>query len=202
MRVVLLAGGKSKRMGEDKLFLPLQGKPMIQCMIEKLLKTYFSVHVITSGSNQKKIAESLPPELLKNIAIFQDVYPDKGPIGGIYSGLFYSDEPQVFVLAADLPLFKPELMVAMEKEFSHKDALIPQTEKGYEPLFAIYAKSCQNVFLKMIQENNLKISNSYGLISARIFPKEKISTLDPTYTSFFNINTQADYEEIILLGCV
>jgi molybdopterin-guanine dinucleotide biosynthesis protein A len=199
MRVVLLAGGKSKRMGEDKLFLPFQGKPLLQWMIEKLVNANFTTHIITSGANQKKIGKALPLDLLQNISIFQDVYPDKGPIGGIYSGLFYSYEPYIFVLAADLPFFKPELMLAMEKEWLHKDALIPQTEKGYEPLFAIYAKSCQAVFLKMIQENNLKISNSYGILSARIFPKEKIVTFDPGYQSFININTREDYEEIIRL---
>jgi molybdopterin-guanine dinucleotide biosynthesis protein A len=199
MRVVLLAGGKSKRMGEDKLFLPIQGKPIIHYMTEKLINADLLVRIITSGSNQKKIMDILPQDLLKNISIFQDVYPDKGPIGGIYSGLFYSNEPYIFVLAVDLPFFNPELMLAMEKDCLRKNALIPHTEKGYEPLFAIYAKSCQPVFRKMIQENNLKISNSYGILSARIFSKEKIALFDPGYRSFININTREDYEEIIRL---
>jgi len=201
MRVVLLAGGKSKRMGCDKIFLPFQGKPLIQWMTEKLIKSNFTVHIITNGANQKRIQQSLPNVLLQNVSIFQDVYPDKGPIGGIYSGLFYSDEPYIFILAVDLPFFKPELMIAMEKECLRSDALIPQTEKGYEPLFAIYAKSCQAVFLKMIRQNNLKISNSYGLLNTRILTKKIIANFDPDYQSFVNINTMEDYDEIIRLGC-
>jgi molybdopterin-guanine dinucleotide biosynthesis protein A len=197
MRVVLLAGGKSTRMGIDKLFLPIQGKPLVRYMIDKLLLANFSISIITSGANQKKIRDLLTTDVAEKVVIYQDVYTDKGPIGGIYSGLFYSYEPYIFVLAADLPFFKPELMVAMEKEILGKVALIPQTEKGYEPLFAIYAKSSQEVFLKMIQDNNLKISNSYAVLSARIYPREKITGYDPKFESFININTKEDYEEII-----
>jgi molybdopterin-guanine dinucleotide biosynthesis protein A len=199
MRVVLLAGGMSKRMGRDKLFLPIKGKPFLQLMIERLLHSDFLVSIITNKGKVENIKNILPSSIVDKVSIFEDVYPDKGPVGGIYSGLLYSSEPFVFVLAADLPFFKPELMKAMEESFVNQTALIPETEKGYEPLFAIYGKKSQAVFLRMIQEDDLKISNSYQILSTSFFTPEMISKYDPTNQSFININTQQDYEEIIRL---
>lgn len=200
MRVVLLAGGKSKRMGEDKIFLPYHHMPLIQWMIERLLQSAFDVTLLSSAANHQKIQNILPNALRKQILIHEDVYPEKGPIGGIYSGLFYSLEPRVFVLAVDLPFFVPELMKDMERAFRDDTLLIPETEKGFEPLFAMYPKSSESVFLKMIIEDNLKISNSYKLIPTAFYTQNQITKFDPTYQSFTNINTKEDYEEIIRLG--
>ena len=200
MRVVLLAGGKSKRMGTDKMFLPFHNMPLIQWMIEKIIQSGFLITLISNAVNNQKIQNILPYPLRKQILVHEDVYPEKGPIGGIYSGLFYSLEPRVFVVAVDLPFFVPELMKDMERAFRNDTLLIPQTEKGYEPLFAIYPKSSESVFLKMIKEDNLKISNSYKLVPTTFYTQNQISKFDPTYQSFININTREDYEEIIRLG--
>lgn len=197
MRVVLLAGGKSKRMGTDKMFLPLQQKPLVLYMVEKLLDSHYLVSLMTSFVNEEKTRQIFPPSILKYITIFQDVYPDKGPIGGIYSGLYYSSEPYVFVLAADLPFFHPNLINYIETKKEGYDAVIPQTEKGYEPLFALYSQKCQNMFKTMIQANDLKISNAYENISKFIILPEQIKDYDPSFESFMNINTREDYEGII-----
>lgn len=200
MRVILLAGGKSQRMGKDKLFLPLHDKPLILYMIEKLLKNNFSISIIASSSSYQKIKEIVINNQLEKVSIHEDIFKDLGPIGGIYSGMFYSKDPYVFILACDLPFFNPILMRAMEVELLENDIVVPRMDKGFEPLFCIYSQKCQPVLHKMIKENDLKISNCYIKLTKRVFPPEEIKEYDPNLLSFVNINTEMDYKTILSLS--
>lgn len=197
MQVSLLAGGKSKRMGSDKLFLPYQNQPIIRYMVNKLKSSGFSVLIIGNDSNQEKIHKSI---VKNDFPVYQDLIPDKGPIGGIYSSLAYSSDPYVFVMAVDLLLFIPDLVRYLERYISCYDIVVPYTQKGFEPLFAIYKQSCKPVLLKMILDHDLKISNSFEKVHTKKVGMDEIKLLDPFLQSFQNINTKEDYEEIIRKG--
>ena len=194
LQVSLLAGGKSSRMGSDKLFLPYQNQPIIQYMVNKLKNSGFSVLIIGNSNNQEKIHNNL---IRNEVPVYQDLIPDKGPMGGIYSSLSYSPDPYVFVMAVDLLLFVPALIRYLEKFILYYDIVVPKTQKGYEPLFAIYKQTCTSVILKMILENDLKISNCFEKVVVKEVGFDEIKHLDPFLKSFRNINTKEDYEEII-----
>ena len=130
---IILAGGKSSRMGKDKDMLPINGKPMIEHIFDQL-RPYFD-QVIISSNERGKYA-------FLNADIIPDKIPDQGPLMGILSSLEASSHDVNFVVACDVPKINHDFLKKMIKEAEGYDGVIPINEKSkYEPLFGIYRKS-------------------------------------------------------------
>ncbi|MEI7884553.1 MAG: molybdenum cofactor guanylyltransferase [Clostridia bacterium] len=186
---ILLAGGKSKRMGQDKLSMPLANKPLIEHAIERIRPHVAKLYVICNDvPKYKYLASTYQVELIK------DIFPGSGPLGGIYTGLDYSDLLCNFVAAADMPFMDWQPVELLLQHVSDCDGVVPLDELGfYEPLFAIYQKSCLTAIKSQLDTGDYKIS--------RFYPQVKICFLQDVHFRhndkiFFNVNTQADYLQL------
>jgi len=154
---VILAGGKSSRMGRDKALMEFDGKRMIDRTVELLRQHVREILVI--GDPEKHTAE--------HATTIPDEQPGKGPLGGIITALKRARYVRLLVLACDLPAINDHLLVTLKKELDAGfDAVIP-THKGLtEPLAAAYHKHCIEAFEKNLRDDVLKMSDALAAVRA------------------------------------
>jgi len=194
MDLVLLAGGKSKRMNRNKLFLPFdQEDTLIAYMLQKITRYFRSVLIVTNPEYQQSIQKIVNLCWYSSVSVLTDIIPSCGPLAGIYTGLLSIPSSHAFFLAADQPFLSLPLVRYMITRIKHSDAVVPKSEKGYEPLFCIYTKQCINPIQTMIQSGIFQVSKLFDGIQTTVIETEEIRRYDPGMQSFINVNTESDY---------
>jgi len=180
---VILAGGKSSRMGSDKALLELNGEKFIVRLMEELRD--FDEKLIARGENQSVSND----DWLE----IPDIYQERGPIGGLHSALRKCKSEALFCVTCDMPFFQKKLADQICAELDDTcDAVIVETEDGRKhPLCGIYRKTAVEVFEKQI------LSNNNRMMAALDQMRVKVICLD---TGFFahqlkNINTPEEFLE-------
>jgi molybdopterin-guanine dinucleotide biosynthesis protein A len=180
LTTAIMAGGQSSRMGTDKSFIPLLGKPMIEHVIDKLDGL---------GNELILITNQLEKYAYLGYATFGDLIPERGPLGGLYTVLSHSSYPHVLVVACDMPWLNRSLLDHMISLRHEADAVVPRWKKHPEPIHAIYSKKCLPPILSCIEEDKLQMIAFYSKISVRYLERSEITQFDEYGRSFANINT-------------
>jgi molybdopterin-guanine dinucleotide biosynthesis protein A len=185
----ILSGGKSSRIGTNKSFLLLDGKPLIQILIE-LLDSIFS-DVVTS-SNEPELYGFTKKEII------QDIFFARGPLSGIHSALSSTSSERNFIISCDMPFISKELIVYLTDYKTDSKILLPKADGRIQPLCGIYSKSVlpdvENLLIESSNPRSSLKGSVYELIT-RIPPE----IIDVTGTNFYhsdlflNINTHEDY---------
>lgn len=193
LTAIILAGGKSSRIGsdQDKAILKLNGKRLIDIVISKL-KHMVGDNIIIVG----------PPEKYPSYKqVIPDLFNQRGLLVGLYSGLKSSASRYNLVVGCDMPFLKVELLQYMRDKIGSNDIIIPRYAKNYiEPLCAIYSKDCLSVMERNIETGILLIRRIFPYLKVRYIEEEEIKRVDPELISFFNINYKEDFvraEELI-----
>ena len=192
MNAVILVGGKSSRMGTNKAFLELKGKTFIELQIELLREMFDEISI---SANTPSEYEYL------NLPIFKDIYPGKGPLGGIYTSLINSSSLHTFMLACDMPFVGPELIKHLKDLTKEYDVVIPKSENGLEPLHAFYSKNCIEPIKRELDENNLRIRSFFPQVNVKIVELDSLASSDHFKNSIKNLNTMDDYEDVTENNC-
>ena len=188
MTGVILAGGKSKRIGTNKAFLEINGRKIIDRVVDVFQETFDEVILVTNS----------PLEYLHlNLRIVTDLFPNRGSLGGIYTGLFFSSFQHIFVSACDMPFLNQGFIRYMKSKVDNFDVVVPCSSDGLQPLHAIYSKRCSRNIESLINAQNLKIVNFYPKVRVKKISAQEILTFDPHQSIFFNINTPEDLEKAI-----
>lgn len=184
MRAVILAGGENKRMGRNKAFVKLNdGSTVIENQIRLLRKVFAKVLIV---ANSPRKYQSL------GVEVVQDIIPFKGPLGGIYSGLFSPGGFYNFFLACDAPFPNMALIAYMKGLVNDYDVVVPKTRFGYEPLSAFYSRDCLSSVKRQMDSGNLKVVDFFPGVRVRVVEGEELNRFDPEGIAFFNINTRED----------
>ena len=185
MLTVILTGGGSRRMGRDKAMLPIGGKTMLQHLIDKYSSSLGDVAVSVNTKGRFPFEGAV--ELV-------DRYPDMGPLNGIVSAFEESDEDMIFMTGTDLPFGDPKLVKRLCELMGSADACIMRRgKKGFEPLFAIYRRSCGERAAACLAEGKKSIRDLLEAIDVRYVETEEIAEFDLQHI-LMNINTEEDYE--------
>ncbi len=187
MSAVILAGGNSIRMGENKAFLHINGVPIITRIYTLLEELFEEIIIVT---NHKDLFRDF------NSKIHADLIPNKGALGGLYTGIFFSNFQHAFCVACDMPFLKRALIEFLVSKVIDEDAIIPRTADGLQPLHAIYSKNCLEAMSKIIEQNKQRIIDFYDFVRVKILDEKEFLHLDPCRESFINVNTP---EELHLL---
>lgn len=123
-----------------------------------------------------------------------DLYPGKGALGGIYTGLVSSANFHNLTVACDMPFLNIELLRYMIELCPGFDAVVPRVGRNVEPLHAIYSKNCLDPIARLLKHGNLQIGNLFNSVKVRYIEQDEIDKFDPEHLSFFNVNTKADLE--------
>ena len=187
---IILAGGKSTRIGVNKALLKIGRKTIIDNIISRISPLFSKIILITNYPDEFCFLKK------NSISLFPDVISGANSMGGIYSGLSHSKTRYNFLFACDMPFVNPELVSYMIKGIQGNDIVIPEGKTGYEPLHAIYSKNCLKSFKKLIQKGDLKITNIFKFVKVKVITQKEVSRFDPEGIAFFNVNTMADYNKI------
>ncbi len=180
MTGIVLAGGKSQRMGEGKASLKIGRKQVIEIILEKLRVTFDDVLIVGNSNFICPLSEE---------GILADMIPGKGPLGGIYTGLLNSKSEYNFFCACDMPFLNVDLLKFIISEIDASDAVIPMVRGFVEPLHAIYSKRCLPAIKNCLENEDLKIKSFFSKVKCKYIPENKIKRYDPSLISFLNLNT-------------
>ena len=185
---VVLAGGKSKRMGMDKRHLSVHGKPLLDRVTSVLLELFPEVLLVLAEEDISRQDDRM--------RIVTDLIPDCAAVGGLYTGLYHSRYPRVFVVACDMPFINPAVIELFLQKIDSTDIVMAQLVTGLQPLHGLYSKQCLPILKEMIDARDLRLQNiadKQGLTVHRV-PETEIKRLDPQLLSFLNLNSPADLE--------
>lgn len=187
MTGIILAGGENRRMGRDKAFLTLAGKPLIEYVLAALDGAVGRIIVVTNS-----------PDLYGKYGVttVTDVFDARGPLTGIYSGMQASDEAYYFVVACDMPFLNRDLIAYMAACADGYDVIVPESGGNYEPLHAIYHRRLLPRMEAEIRHGRQRVQALFDAARVRIVPDEDIRRFDPGRRSFINLNTPEQYKEV------
>lgn len=188
LSVAIIAGGKSVRMGRDKAFVKLAGKPLIQHVIERSQNLGQLETILIANQPERYRHFGLP--------VFSDVCPNKGSLGGIYTALTYAQNPHTLVIACDMPFIKTELLRFMIAQISDAmDIVVPRVDGYPQGLHAIYSQSCRQPIQEQLAANRLKVIRFYDRMRVRYLDEDDYQPYDVDGRSFVNLNTPAELQK-------
>jgi molybdenum cofactor guanylyltransferase len=185
---IVLAGGKSSRLGRNKVLEKIGTQSLLERAISNLLPLECEIIVVAG-------ADSSLPELTSypEVKIVKDIYPAKGSLGGIYTGLVSSKSFHNLVIGCDMPFLQRELIKYLFEIAYGYDVVVPKMEDGiFEPLHAVYSQNCIVPLELLVKQDILKILDLYEMVTVRYVNCQEIERFDPQHKSFFNINTERD----------
>lgn len=186
--LLLLAGGKSSRMGTNKAELLYEGRTFVENLIEKA--KYLGLQKIYLSGYQNK---------LENIQVVYDIYPEIGPLGGLHAGLLAVQTPYCLVLPVDIPQIPvgllEELLDTHKKQIldceMEKLPLVVERDGFMEPLIGVYPASMLEFIEDRIKAQRLSVFRMLKEWGSRNF------VADIPAWQIANINTKEDYEKLI-----
>lgn len=189
---VILAGGQSRRMGQNKALMRLGNEPLIVHVIRQMESVTDELLLIT---NEPDLYTSL------KLPIYIDIVPDMGALGGLHAGLSYAANSTVICVGCDMPLLQSNLLSYLVTLLGLYDAVVPcvqavdRPSPVFQTLSAVYSKRCLPVIDEMLAVGELRVHALYNHIEARIVQPHEWREFDPRGLSFFNINTPDDFEK-------
>lgn len=190
---IILAGGKSMRMGFDKQFLKLENKSNVELLIEKLSPLFSDFIIVTNKPNEyddKKIK-------YEKIKLVSDEIKDKGPLSGIHIGLKESKSKYAYLIACDMPIVNLDYiryMMALLK-IKESDAVVTEDRIGIEPFNAFYSRDLYKVIELYLNSDKRDIKTLLQTVNTTYIPHKKALKMSPDWSMFLNLNTKEDLEK-------
>ncbi|MDD2310179.1 MAG: molybdenum cofactor guanylyltransferase [Desulfuromonadaceae bacterium] len=184
---VILVGGKSRRMGQDKAFLPVGGRPLVARLVA-CLSGCFERLLLVGDQGERFHSYGLP--------VLPDLYPGSS-LGGLYTGLYHAETSHIFVSSCDLPFPNAELVQLICSQKKGYDAVIPTTRGGMEPLFALYGKSSLPAMHAALDAGNYRITELLAGLHVNYLVPDLVDKVDRDGKALINLNTPQEYQQCI-----
>jgi molybdopterin-guanine dinucleotide biosynthesis protein A len=180
----ILAGGRSRRLGQDKAGLKLAGKPLALWVAEHLAPLVTELWLVTN-TPLAHVDLGLP--------ILSDLVPDQGPLGGVRTALFYSSTPWVLAASVDNPFLQAEVLAALigRAGSTGRAAVVCRSENGLEPFPGLYHVRLLERLADYLQEQH-HVRPFLEHIRPEIVPPEVLQGTGYQAGPFFNLNTFED----------
>lgn len=185
MTGIVLAGGKSSRMGFNKAFIEFGGRRLIEATVECLAALFPEVLII---------ANDPPRYAYLGVTVIPDLIPESGSLGGIYTGLSAASHPTCFFVACDMPFLNANVITLLVREAEGWDAVVPLVGGELQPLHAVYAKSCLPFMKEAIDARILKIARFFPKVKVKVIEEPALRAVDPDLLGFMNVNTPLELE--------
>jgi molybdenum cofactor guanylyltransferase len=185
---IVLAGGKSSRMGTPKALLLFGGEPLIVHVVAMLRRLFAEVVVVAAPGQD---LPSMPATLVRDEVAYQ------GPVGGICYGLRASSGDVNFVTACDSAFLSSRLISHLLSQIPQHDVVVPHWQGRLQPLHAVYRRSVLPLLEAQLSRGELRPVFLFDKVPTRRIEEEEIRLFDPEGWSFFNMNTPAEYAEAL-----
>jgi molybdopterin-guanine dinucleotide biosynthesis protein A len=182
----ILAGGESRRFGQDKARAVLGGQELIARVLATLQKICEEVFIITNPVRRFGHLD---------VTVVSDLIKGAGSLGGLLTALVHARYERSFVVGCDMPLLNARLIRQMCEQPGDFDVVVPVWRGELQPLHAIYSKRCVPWIEKRLLQRDLKIVDFFPRVSILRIEEDLWKDLDPDGLSFMNINTQAELRQ-------
>jgi molybdopterin-guanine dinucleotide biosynthesis protein A len=184
---ILLAGGKSRRMGRDKRHLSVGDRTLLERSLSALSTVFREIFVVIAQDG---------PTLEIAAPVLRDLVPDCGSLGGLYTGLKHSHTSYVFAVACDMPFLEPRVIRRFLRAKDEWDIVMAKQQRRLHPMHALYSQKCLPVMEEMIRTRDLKIQGmvAHPSLRVRIVEGADLRAIDPDGHGLMNVNTPADLE--------
>ena len=184
---VILAGGKSSRMGKDKALLDFNGKPFIQHIAEALQQVFSKIIIISDHGEDYRFL---------GLPIYEDIFKDCGPLGGIHAAFTRTWAKRIFIISCDLPLLSAETVRWIIETSCRGDVIVVQSGQYIQPLCGMYSRRCHTLLekhLKLGQHSVLRFLEDVQMVA--ILPD--LSSAPNVPRVLTNVNTPDDYSRLV-----
>lgn len=191
---IIVAGGRSERMGRDKKFLVINGRSMLEHVVQAVSELSDDIIVsVASESQAKKVKK------LTNRKVVMDELKGLGPIAGLMAGLKSCKNEYALALPCDTPFIEPNVFKHMIKARGNYDAVIPRQGSFIEPLHAVYrVSSMVKACAETLEDNKTDIRSAISrLEKVNYMPFEVFRKYDERLLTFQNINTMKELKSIL-----
>lgn len=175
----IMAGGRSKRMGQDKAWIELDGDPLIKRVAAVLAQVADEVIVV---ANEPRYASL-------GLRVVKDRYPNGGALGGIATGVGAAAHDTVLVAACDMPFLSPTVWRLLLGHAGEADVVVPRIGGEYETLHALYTKACLPHMARALAEDRLRVIAFFDQVRVLPIDEPELRAVDPGLRSFTNVNT-------------
>jgi molybdenum cofactor guanylyltransferase len=186
---IILAGGKNSRMGVKKAFLHIGETTIIESILAVYKKIFSETIIVTNTPEDYKHC---------NVNLVEDIIQNRGPLGGIYTGLIKAKNEYCFVTACDMP-FINESVISYISSIRGYDIVVPVVRGQHEPLFALYSKKCVAVLREQLQSGNLCVKDIFKSCSVKEVLVEDLWKNHSALISFTNVNTPEEFKNALML---
>lgn len=184
---IILAGGKSSRMGFDKQFLKIDQRRLMDSLINKLKKDFQEIIIVTNK-----------PEYYIGLShkIITDKLKEKGPLGGIHAGLLESSSKYGFVLACDMPNINMEYVRYMKESMKDQDldGCVTNYMDWIEPFSSFYSRDLVKEIENHIDSGRRSINSMLKSLNIQYIEEEDARRFSPNWDMFLNLNTREDLD--------
>ena len=188
---IILAGGQSSRLGPNKAFADVANKTIFERVFDVLQKLFPEIIIIANN-----------PVLFRSSGLktYKDIIPNKGPLGGILTGLSVSTTKNNFVVSCDLPFLNEKIISFLYSQFTGCNLLIPCWQGQLMPLHGFYSKNCLTVIENQISTGKLKVRDITSHLKTKYIQEYELKRFDPEGKCFLNVNTLEDLENARIIA--
>src|SRR5712691_1425817 len=185
----ILAGGLASRFGgTDKGALLVDGRTIFDRQVAELSSLTDDVLVV-------RATEAVRDGGTQRIGprVVADLVPGCGPLGGLHAALLEARGDTVFVVACDMPYVTAPFIAHLFSLASEVDIVVPQTERGYHPLCAVYTRACLEPVAARLADRRLAMRDLVAAMRTRVVTAEEIDRFGDRYRLLANVNTPAEH---------
>lgn len=186
----VMAGGRSMRMGVDKTLLSVDGEPLLVRVVDAV--SAVCAHTVVVTNRREQIADAGLPA---DTHVLIDEVPYQGPLGGLVTALKDAPDDWVLAVAADIPWLEPDVIRALWAARDDAQVVVPVTEKGLEPLLALYHRDCLPAARRVLASGRRRLVAMFPELRVVELPLESLRAADPSLRSLINVNTPEDLAE-------
>jgi molybdopterin-guanine dinucleotide biosynthesis protein A len=191
---VVLAGGRSARMGRAKPELPFGGTALLERIVAELRGAFDEIVIVAAPEGDVPCAE------YSNVTVVRDEREYQGPVGALARGLDAARHEVAFACSCDLPMLSGRVAAAMCAMLADRDAVIAEVGGIPQPLHAVYRRRCAVALRAMEASGELRLIAIAGQVQVRIASEAEMRAIDPALSSFMNVNTPDDYRRALALA--
>lgn len=187
---IILAGGRSARMGRDKMALPIGNTTLLERVVAELRRAFSPIIVVAAReADQPSVIDATAC----NVILIRDETAYQGPVDALRAGLGAGPGDHAFVASCDLPLVSAEVALKLCAMLDDQDAVIARVGGRLQMLHAVYRRRCLGALDAMAARGERRLHAIVDQIRARIVEEDEMRLIDPQLESFFNVNTPEDY---------
>jgi molybdopterin-guanine dinucleotide biosynthesis protein A len=182
---IVLAGGASLRMGQDKAALELGGRPLLERVAEPVSRLCEEVIIAAAGRQRRE----LPGLAATWVA---DPPGSAGPLAGLAAGLAVASHPTAIVVACDMPFLNEGLLAHLLDSVDGCDAAVPLVGGAPQPLHAAYSRGCLPTVESLLRPGARSMRDLLACLRVKYLAEDRCREFDPEGLSWFNMNTADD----------